>query len=55
MGDPDHGGSVLADGEVTGLLGGSGTGAVGSAADERAWVENHEHEHREGQVRLVRG
>ena len=54
-GDPDGAGLIFARGEVAGLLGGSGAGPVGAVADERAWVEDLEQEHREGQVKLVRG
>jgi hypothetical protein len=54
-GDADDAGLVFAGGEVAGLLGGAGAGAVGAAADEESWVEDLEQERREGQVSLVRG
>jgi hypothetical protein len=54
-GDVDDAGPVFAGGEVAGLLGGSGTGAVGAVADEEARVDDLEEEGGEGQVKLVRG
>ena len=54
-GDTDDGGSVLAGGEVAGLLGGAGAGPVGAVADEEARVEDLEQERGQGQVKILRG
>jgi hypothetical protein len=41
-GDPHDAGLVFSGGEVTGFLGGMGTGAVGSVADVGVWVADLE-------------
>jgi hypothetical protein len=53
--DADGAGSILAGGEVAGLLGGSWAGPVGPVADEETRVEDLEQERGQGQVKILRG
>jgi hypothetical protein len=55
-GDVDDAGFAgLACGEVAGLFGLAGAGAVGAVADEEVGNEDFHQEGGEGQVKLVRG